>query len=89
MKHYDKKISPLEYNLQNDLGFCEGNVVKYISRYKEKGGLLDLAKAADYVHILMEKRLKEVRLENETIKRLIDYQLVTSKELIERLIYGE
>jgi hypothetical protein len=34
-------IQPLEYALANDLGICEHAVVKYISRWKMKGGVDD------------------------------------------------
>lgn len=47
--HYkDKGIQPLEYTMKNSLSFCEGNVVKYISRYKSKNGVEDLAKVIHY-----------------------------------------
>jgi len=41
-------IQPLEYTMANKLTFCEGNVVKYISRYRSKNGLEDLAKVVHY-----------------------------------------
>ena len=48
--HYKNRgIQPLEYTMQNNLSFCEGNVVKYISRYKSKNGVEDLAKVIHYV----------------------------------------
>jgi len=44
--HYTKlKIQPIDYILANDLGFPEGAVVKYVTRWKDKGGLQDLEKA--------------------------------------------
>ena len=47
--HYkDRGIQPLEYTMKNNLSFCEGNVVKYISRYKSKNGVEDLAKVIHY-----------------------------------------
>ncbi len=43
--HYkDFKIQPIEFILKNNISFCEGNVIKYICRYKTKGGLQDLEK---------------------------------------------
>ena len=48
-------IQPLEYALANNLGVCEHAVVKYISRWREKGGVEDLRKAAHYIEILIEK----------------------------------
>jgi hypothetical protein len=47
--HYKGRgIQPLEYTMKNNLSFCEGNVVKYISRYKSKNGVEDLAKVIHY-----------------------------------------
>lgn len=54
--HYkDKAIQPIDFILANNLGFCEGNVVKYVSRYKEKGGVADLKKARHYLDFLIER----------------------------------
>lgn len=54
--HYHKcKIEPIEYILANNLGFCEGNIVKYITRYKDKGKPLDdLRKIKEYVDYLIK-----------------------------------
>jgi len=51
--HYDFKIQPVDFILANDIGFCEGNVVKYISRWKLKNGREDLLKARHYIDILI------------------------------------
>jgi len=53
-EHYDMKIQPIEYIMANGLGFCEGNILKYISRYKEKGGIDDLLKAHYYLELLID-----------------------------------
>ena len=53
--HYKTlKIQPLEYALENDLGVCEHAVIKYVSRWREKGGVDDLRKAIHYCEILIE-----------------------------------
>jgi hypothetical protein len=53
--HYkDLKIQPIEYIHANSLGYCEANVVKYISRWKSKGGLQDLEKVKHYVDLLIK-----------------------------------
>jgi len=53
--HYkNQKIQPIEYILANELPFIEGNIVKYITRWREKGGIEDLKKVKHYVEILME-----------------------------------
>lgn len=54
--HYKKlNIEPTDYIHANGLGFIEGNVIKYVTRHKEKGGKLDLEKAIDYLRTLIEK----------------------------------
>jgi hypothetical protein len=57
--HYKSlKIQPLEYALQNNLGVCEHAVVKYVSRWKTKGGIEDLRKARHYIDILIEREVE-------------------------------
>lgn len=51
-------IQPLEYALANNLGICEHAVVKYISRWREKGGVDDLRKAIHYCEIILERELE-------------------------------
>ena len=53
--HYkDKAIQPWDYIISNDLGYLEGNVVKYVSRWRDKGGIQDLQKARHYLDKLLE-----------------------------------
>ena len=53
--HYQKHaIQPWEYAEINKLSFLEGNVVKYITRYKDKGGKEDLEKAKHCIDLLRE-----------------------------------
>ena len=51
-------IQPIEFILKNNLGFCEGNVVKYIVRHRLKGGTEDLEKARHYINLLIENQKK-------------------------------
>lgn len=54
--HYRKlKIQPIEYIMANQLGYCEGNVVKYITRWKDKGGVQDLDKAIQYINFIKDE----------------------------------
>lgn len=54
--HYKTKaIQPIDYILANELNFCEGNVVKYITRYKDKNGIEDLKKAKQYIDFLIKE----------------------------------
>lgn len=53
--HYKgKAIQPWDYIISNNLGYLEGCVVKYVSRYREKGGVQDLMKAQHYLQKLIE-----------------------------------
>lgn len=55
--HYSKmKIEPIQFILANDIPFCEGNVIKYICRYKDKDGIQDLLKAKQYIDFLIEEQ---------------------------------
>jgi len=54
--HYaNNKIEPIDYIIANGLTYCEGNVVKYISRWRRKGGMEDLKKAKQYIDFIIEK----------------------------------
>jgi hypothetical protein len=58
--HYKgMKIQPIEYIQANDLSYCEANVVKYVSRWKNKNGVEDLLKAKHYIELLIEKYNEE------------------------------
>jgi len=48
------KIQPIEYCHANGLGFIEGAVVKYVTRWPNKGGIDDLRKARHCIDMLIE-----------------------------------
>lgn len=53
--HYkDLAIQPIEYTVKNNLSFLQGNVIKYITRYKDKNGVEDLKKVKHYVDFILE-----------------------------------
>jgi len=57
--HYkDLEIQPIDYILGNQLGYCEANVVKYVSRWQSKGGIDDLRKAKHYIDFLIDHETK-------------------------------
>jgi hypothetical protein len=58
--HYkDKGIQPIVYIHANDLGFCEGNVIKYVTRHKDKNGAADIRKAIHYLELLLELQYQD------------------------------
>ena len=53
--HYKKyKIQPVEFIIKNKLDFCQGSVIKYVLRFKDKNGIADLEKAKHYLELLIE-----------------------------------
>ena len=58
--HYNRmKIQPTEFIMANGLGFCEGNIIKYVCRYQFKNGKEDLLKARHYIDILLATKYPE------------------------------
>lgn len=58
--HYAvKAIQPWDFIIANNIGYLEGNVIKYVSRWKDKGGVEDLKKAQHYLQKLIETHDKE------------------------------
>lgn len=48
-------IQPWEVIARGELDFWEGNVVKYVMRYRAKNGLEDLEKARHHIDYLIER----------------------------------
>jgi hypothetical protein len=56
--HYTKlRISPWEVIEANDLDYFQGNVIKYVMRYKNKNGVEDLKKAKHYLEYMIEREM--------------------------------
>lgn len=59
--HYkDLPIQPVEYIHANAIGYFEGNVIKYVSRWRKKNGIADLEKAKHYIELLIELETRHV-----------------------------
>lgn len=60
-KHYNQlKIQPRDYITKNKLDYNEGNVIKYVSRWRSKNGLEDLYKAKNYLdYLIAEEEVKK------------------------------
>ncbi len=50
----EMKIAPSEYIWKNNIPYLEGNVIKYISRHKNKNGAEDIKKAIKYCEMILE-----------------------------------
>lgn len=59
--YYHKgKVDTIQFCIENELDFLQGNVIKYVVRYKEKNGLEDLKKAKEY----LERIIKNEEVKN-------------------------
>lgn len=58
--HYQADIQTWDYILAHGLGYLEGNIVKYVSRHRQKNGLEDLQKARHYLDKLIEVEAQNV-----------------------------
>ena len=54
--HYkDMAIQPFEFISKNELTYFQGNVIKYVCRYKQKNGVQDLEKIIHYCELEIKK----------------------------------
>jgi len=58
--HYKTNIQPWDAITDWELGFLDGCAVKYLSRWRKKGGVDDLRKAVHFI-----EKLIEVEIANE------------------------
>jgi hypothetical protein len=69
--HYAKYvIQPTEYIQKNNMSWCEGNVVKYITRWKDKNGIADLRKAKHYIELLISLEEQKVETQKEQLSKM-------------------
>ncbi len=59
--HYKElQIQPVEYIHANGIGFCEGCAIKYLTRWRSKGGIEDLHKAKHFIDMLIQLETNEL-----------------------------
>lgn len=60
--HYKTlKIQPIEYIHANNIPFAEGSAIKYLTRWRSKGGIKDLEKARHFIDLLIELETRNGR----------------------------
>ena len=77
--HYDLPIQPLEYIHANQLGYIEGNIIKYATRHKKKNGVEDVKKIIHYCELLLELEYGENK--KEGTRKLKQHEHRESDEL--------
>lgn len=61
--YYGKQLDVIDFCQKNNLDFMQGNVIKYVTRYKEKNGKEDLFKAMEYI----ERMIKEINKQDKGV----------------------
>jgi len=57
--HYKSMpIQPMEFSMANEMDACQHTIIKYVSRFREKGGIQDLEKAKHVIDMLIEFEAK-------------------------------
>lgn len=68
--HYkDMAIQPMEYSMLNNMDACQHTIIKYVSRFRDKGGIQDLEKAKHVIDMLIEFEKKKAVPPTPTAKR--------------------
>ena len=57
--YYGTGFDVIDFCQKNNLDFMQGNVIKYVTRYKEKNGKEDLLKAKEYIDRIIKEKYKE------------------------------
>lgn len=52
-------IQPMEFSMLNNLDACQHTIVKYVTRFRSKGGIVDLEKAKHCIDLLIEFERKK------------------------------
>jgi|TARA_E500000318_G_scaffold78914_2_gene73867 hypothetical protein len=56
--YYRKNIEVTDFIIEYGMDFLEGNIIKYVTRYKDKNGIEDLKKAKWYLDKLIKQKEK-------------------------------
>ena len=82
--HYKNfHIQPYEFISKNDLSFFQGNVVKYVCRYKNKNGIQDLEKIIHYCELEIKKLSEHLKKEGKIFITVPAFQyLFTNKDVV-------
>lgn len=89
--HYrSQTIQPIEYIQANNLGYEEGNIVKYATRHGDKGQADDIKKLIQYAAFILEHEYGVVAtVAYETEKDRVHIDLVDmANEYFDTLIQG-
>jgi len=83
-KHYGD-TSLMDYLISHNLGFAEGNICKYVVRWKEKDGIKDLYKARDYLNAVISHE----ELKVDSLDKHLMYPAIHSRRSEDRIPTGD
>ena len=87
--HYKSlPIQPIEYCFRNKLNVCQSKVVKYITRYKDKGGIEDLRKVIHMTELLIKLEYGEEESNADVEQSEFDRELPDDEEHNEGCLGG-
>lgn len=73
--HYKElAIQPMQYSMANKLDACQHTIIKYVTRFRQKGGLADLQKARHVIDMLIELEMVK---EKEADPKDVSYEVPT------------
>ncbi len=72
------KITSTDFIINRDISWCEANIIKYVCRHREYGGLQDIEKAIGFVDKLIELKRESRFIHNKPL----DTEVISSKEFI-------
>lgn len=60
--HYKNlKIQPMRYSMMNELDPCQHTIIKYVTRFRDKGGIQDLEKAKHVIDLLIQFEQEKIK----------------------------
>jgi hypothetical protein len=78
--HYAKlKIQPVDYIMANGLDYLQGNVIKYVTRFRDKAGVQDLDKAIHYIEMLKERHIAEIAARCQAAAEQVEWPIDDSR----------
>jgi hypothetical protein len=81
--HYKAPIECWDYILANNIGYLEGTAIKYLTRWRKKGGLNDIKKAIHFLEKLVE--VEEAKTEPHVTITGVHHQWVQMNMLDEAM----
>lgn len=84
--HYKKyEYQPVEFFADLQIGFNRANAIKYLVRWKDKGGVEDLKKAVQYLRFVKQEQDKN----DEKVFRFLEQFENPERRIIGRILYCE